>query len=66
MNIVILSHERSLNKSEGLLSAYKDDNVILITDNKPNESKKYVINLALVIDESNSDNEASRYICDCK
>ena len=42
MNIVILSHERSLNKSEGLLSAYKDDNVILITDNKPNESKKYV------------------------
>jgi len=42
MNIVIISHERSLNKAQGLLTAYKDENTYLITDTKPNEAKTYV------------------------
>lgn len=45
MNIVIISHERSLNKAQGLLTAYKDENTYLITDTNPNEAKTYV-NLA--------------------
>lgn len=44
-NIVIVSHERSLNKTQGLLSAFKDDNVTLVTEYMPNENKTYV-NLA--------------------
>lgn len=32
MNIIIISHERSLNKAEGLLAAHKDDNVTLIVE----------------------------------
>lgn len=42
-NIIILSHERSLNKAEGLLRAYVNDNVILVVDNMPDtEYKPYV------------------------
>lgn len=40
MNIIILSHERSLNKAEGLLRAYKDDNVILVIDKTPDVNVK--------------------------
>lgn len=32
MNIIIISHERSLNKAEGLLVAYKNYNVTLVVD----------------------------------
>lgn len=32
MNIIIISHERSLNKAEGLLSAYKNDNITLVVE----------------------------------
>lgn len=42
MNIIIISHERSLNKAQGLLSAYKDENTYLVTDLPPNENKTYV------------------------
>lgn len=49
MNIIIISHERSLNKAEGLLSAYKDDNTYLIVDANPNEKKTYVNNARNII-----------------
>ena len=42
MNIIIISHERSLNKAQGLLSAYKDENTYLVCDLPPNENKTYV------------------------
>lgn len=42
MNIVIVSHERSLNKTEGLLNAFRDDNVTLVCEYLPNENKTYV------------------------
>jgi len=32
MNIIILTHERSLNKAEGLLVAYKNENITIVTD----------------------------------
>lgn len=38
MHVIILSHERSLNKAEGLLKSYK--NVTLIIDQKTNIKKK--------------------------
>lgn len=43
MNILILSHERSLNKSEGLLNAYKNKNVFLVVDLYPDlEDRPYL------------------------
>jgi hypothetical protein len=35
MNVIILSHERSLNKAQGLLNAYKDTNCTLVVDSTP-------------------------------
>jgi alkyl sulfatase BDS1-like metallo-beta-lactamase superfamily hydrolase len=32
MNIIILSHRRSLNKAEGFIKANKNNNLILVTD----------------------------------
>ena len=32
MNIIILSHRRSLNKAQGIINAYKDSNLLLVTD----------------------------------
>ena len=32
MNVIILSHERSLNKAEGLLNALSDQNVHIVLD----------------------------------
>ena len=49
MNIIIISHERSLNKAQGLLSAYKDEYTHLVTDNRPNEAKTYVNNATHLI-----------------
>lgn len=40
MNIIILSHERSLNKCEGLLNAYQNENVILVLEQETDLSKK--------------------------
>ena len=43
MNIIIIAHERSLNKAEGLLRAYRIHNVTLITEHQPDvELKPYV------------------------
>ena len=42
MNIIIISHERSLNKAQGLLSAYKNENAYLVVDSNPNQTKTYV------------------------
>lgn len=42
MNIIIIAHERSLNKAEGLLSAYKNEKVVLVVDKSPDiEYKPY-------------------------
>ena len=41
MNIVIVSHERSLNKTEGLLKAFQGENVFLVCEYAPNENKTY-------------------------
>ena len=46
MNILILSHERSLNKAEGLLRAYANDNCILVVDHLPNNNQKSYIKYA--------------------
>jgi hypothetical protein len=46
MNIVILSHERSLNKAEGLLRAHKHDIVTLVIDHKTNVALKPYVALA--------------------
>lgn len=35
MNIIIISHERSTNKAEGLIRAHLNDNVILVTEMLP-------------------------------
>lgn len=32
MDVLIISHDRSLNKTEGLMEYYKNDNIILVTD----------------------------------
>jgi hypothetical protein len=40
MNIVIISHERSLNKAEGLIRAHANDNVFVITEIVPDLIKK--------------------------
>lgn len=49
MNIIIISHERSLNKAQGLLSAYKNENTYLITDTQPNKNKLYVYDARHII-----------------
>ena len=36
-----MSHERSLNKAEGLLNHYKNDNTTLVVDGVPKEEKTY-------------------------
>lgn len=46
MNIIIVSHERSLNKAEGLLNLYKDHSVSLIVDILPEEDRKPYVRLA--------------------
>lgn len=46
MNVVIISHERSLNKAEGLLRAHKDDHVILVIDHQINFVDKPYAKLA--------------------
>ena len=40
MNIIILSHERSLNKAEGLLRAHSCDKVTLVVDSTPDQEYK--------------------------
>lgn len=40
MNVIIIAHERSLNKAEGLLNAYRAHNVTLVVDNEPDISLK--------------------------
>ena len=49
MNIVIISHERSLNKAEGLLRAYKNANTYLVTDSPPNKNKLYAYDARHII-----------------
>jgi hypothetical protein len=46
MHIVILSHERSLNKAEGLLNSYKDQKVTIVTDFMPDEDYKPYVKFA--------------------
>lgn len=45
MNILIISHERSLNKTEALINAYKQFNLILVTDNTPNKDTLHYTSL---------------------
>lgn len=42
MKILILSHERSLNKAETLLNAYKNEDVAVVCEIEPDERKSYV------------------------
>lgn len=46
MNIIIISHERSLNKAEGLLNVYKNDNVNLVVDSMLDKEAKPYVKLA--------------------
>lgn len=46
MNIIVISHERSLNKAEGILNLYKTENVYLVVDALPDEIKKPYVKLA--------------------
>jgi hypothetical protein len=46
MNIIILSHERSLNKAEGLLNALSDQNVHIVLDKSASKEDKPYIKLA--------------------
>lgn len=46
MNIIVISHERSLNKAEGILNLYKTENVYLIVDSYPDDVKKPYTKLA--------------------
>lgn len=46
MNIIIISHERSLNKAEGLLNAYINDNVTLVIERPIHEEMRPYIKLA--------------------
>lgn len=56
MNIIIISHERSLNKSEGLLNFYKDKNVILVLDQMPKfDAKPYVALASRIVISKNYD-----------
>lgn len=41
MNVLLLSHERSLNKTEAFLNVYKDANVYLVCEMYPDQSKHY-------------------------
>ena len=38
MNVIILSHKRSLNKSEGLITANLNNHITLVCDVVPNKS----------------------------
>ena len=50
MNIVIICHERSTNKAEGLLRAHNDDNVTLVTDMMPDLAfKPYLKNTNILL-----------------
>jgi len=40
MKIIILSHKRSLNKAEGLIEAYKDQEIYLVSDISPNKERR--------------------------
>jgi hypothetical protein len=56
MNIIILSHERSLNKTEGLLNAYKNENVYLIIEKSIDINKKpYLTHAKKIIVSKNFD-----------
>ena len=46
MNIIILSHERSLNKAEGLLNALSNHNVHIVMDQVASKEDKPYIKLA--------------------
>ena len=46
MNVIILSHERSLNKAEGLLNALSDQNVHIVLDKSASKEDKPYIKLA--------------------
>lgn len=49
MNILIVSHERSLNKAEGLINAHHFDNVTIVTEILPDINKKpYLKNINIV------------------
>lgn len=41
MNVLLLSHERSLNKTEAFLNVYRNDNVYLVCEMYPDQSKQY-------------------------
>ena len=45
-DIIILAHNRGLNKAEGFLRAYKDANVTLIVDHEPKVEKKPYVQYA--------------------
>ena len=42
MNILLLSHERSLNKTESFFRVYKDCDVYLVCESQPNPTRKYI------------------------
>ena len=46
MNVIILSHERSLNKAEGLLNALSDQNVHIVLDQSASKEDRPYIKLA--------------------
>lgn len=48
-NILIIAHERGLNKTKGILKALKNKNCILFTDQPPNDFKTYVNNARQII-----------------
>ena len=49
MNIVIISHERSTNKADGLIQAYRNNNVTLVTEILPDLTfKPYLKNTNIV------------------
>lgn len=53
MNIIILSHERSLNKAEGLLAAYQGHTTTLVIENAANPAKTYVSMAANILISKN-------------
>lgn len=42
MNVLLLSHERSLNKTEAFFNAYSGHNVYLVCDDIPGQDRKYL------------------------
>lgn len=46
MTVIIISHERSLNKAEGILTFFKDQDVNLVLDIAPDLDKKPYVKLA--------------------